>query len=95
MILEGPGTFFLELDPGDCQAIDFASMSARAPSFIKVEVDGELVESAYIGPYGSPHTWWNGNALLGRKQLLPGTQIKIELGPDVLLRIDGDVKRSS
>jgi len=93
MIFTGPGTFFLHLkERAPSQSIDWASMSASEPSFFKTYCDDELVEDAFIGPYGSPHTWWPAsNPLLGRCALTKDMIIRIELGPGVKFRIEGDL----
>ena len=92
MILTGPGTFTLRVVPGDCCAVEWASMSASQPSFARVWVDDVLVEDACIGPYGSPHTWWSSsNGLLGRQPLRRTSILIIELGDGVKFRIEGDL----
>ena len=93
MILTGPGMFVFRLEPGaSCQTIDWASVSSSEPSFLRAWWKDELVEDIHIGPYGSPHTWWGGNALLGRHGLDEHGVLRIELGKGVKFRIEGDIQ---
>ena len=93
MVLSGPGKFALQLQRDhNCQMIDWASLSASEPSWLKAWWRDELVEHVHIGPYGSPHTWWQGNALMGRHGLEPNGVLRIELGPGTKLRIEGDIE---
>lgn len=92
MILSGPGVFVLRAKPGDSLMLDWASVSAKQPSFIRVWYGEMLVEDAFIGAY-SPHTWWLGNDLLGRQRLQIGSLLKIELGDGLKMRIEGDLEQ--
>ncbi len=90
MILTGPGQFLFRFtDPGN---LDFASASASEGSFVRAWYDDELIEDVFIGPY-SPHTWWVGNGLIGRKSPVPGAQLMLEVGAHVKVRIEGDLER--
>ncbi len=95
MICSGPGTYRYKMLGGD---VDWASVSACEPSWIKVyvvkgEMEPELVEDQYVGAW-SPHTWWTSNSLLGRKADGGGGGIEIivVLGPNTKFRIEGHLE---
>ena len=70
--------------------VDYASASAKEPSYIKVWIGAELIEEVYIGSY-SPHTWWSNNPLFGSKEPDPGGTATIEVGPNALLRLESNL----
>lgn len=87
-----PGTHILRrIGSPDTFSVDYASVSARESSFVRVAVGDEEVEYVYVGPY-SPHTWWSGNALFGRRGPAVDEVVTIEVGPAAVFRLEGDFR---
>lgn len=83
------GSHKLRLDNSDLANVDWASISASAPSRLKVWFDGELIEDLFVGIH-SPYQWWGSNPLLSRP-LKPTSVIDIEIGGDAVMRIEGNL----
>lgn len=85
-----PGQYRLVLDKSGLANLDWASVSASAPSFVRIWFDGDLVEDVFVGAY-SPHTWWGNNPLLGSRSLTPESTVRVEVGPNAIVRIEGNL----
>lgn len=85
-----PGLHVLKVDDSGLMNLDWASVSASAPSFLKVRLNDDLIEDVFVGAY-SPHTWWGNNPLIPPARLVPQSRIVIEVGPGAVLRIEGNL----
>ena len=80
------------LDGSGLANLDWASVSATEPSYVKVWLDDVLTESVFVGAY-SPHTWWLSNPLLGCCALGSEQIITIEVGNGAIFRVEGSLCR--
>lgn len=89
MILK-PGTHVLQRaeDANRPCSIEYASVSASAPTTLQVLLGEEIIEDVHVGTY-SPHTWWINNPLLGIKQVPdPSQRVTIIVGENAIFRIE-------
>ena len=93
-MLLGPGVHVLRRrsDTNVPFLLDWASVSATAPSSLVVVVGAKVVETVFVGPY-SPHTWWASNPIIGpREAPEPGQVVAIHVGPDAMSRIESNLE---
>lgn len=88
VLYEGRHTFYRDPDASRPFVVDYVSVSAAAPTQMRVTVGTTLIEHVHVGPF-SPHTWWGNNGLFERHEPLPGERFTIELGPAAILRLEG------
>lgn len=69
--------------------VDYASVTAKAPCYVSVMIDGIEIDGVYMAPGGS-HSWWTAaqGKLLDRNGLDPGQTLEITADGPVAFRID-------
>jgi hypothetical protein len=71
--------------------LEYASVSARIPSRVRVSLNDEIIEDVYIGPY-TPHTWWSSNALIPESRWPKAdVVVTIEVGAGAILRLESNL----
>ena len=90
ILFPGKHKFRRDSEPSRPCVVDYASVSACGPSYVKVLVNNKLVEHVYVGSY-SPHTWWGNNPLLGKDEPEPGQEVVIFVGEDAIFRIESNL----
>jgi hypothetical protein len=86
LLREGRHLLFRSAEAFD---LEYAAASSDMPSYVRVWIGDEMVEDCRVG--GSLHTWWSSNPLISKHGRWPeiGETITIEVGPTVVLRIEG------
>lgn len=91
LLFPGTHSFRRDANPNRPCTIDYMSVSAAAPSTLKVFVNAFLVEFVYVGAY-SPHTWWGNNPIVAEAQMpQPGETVIIEVGEQAICRIESNL----